>query len=64
MYPDRVGRRGWPAELAVLRERLKVSMSELIAYHRARSPFAYLMDPATTLRPGPGTQGEARPSER
>ncbi len=33
-------------ELAALRERLEGPLAELIADQRARSPFAYLMEPA------------------
>jgi hypothetical protein len=38
-------------ELAALRERLEGPLAALIADQRARSPFAYLMEPAPTAGP-------------
>jgi hypothetical protein len=48
------------AELSVLRERLEVSLSQLTADHRARSPFAYLMGPEAT----PDAEQRPLPPER
>lgn len=48
-------------ELAALRERLEGPLNALIADHRARSPFAYLMEPAPP--PGPSSEpGGAAPT--
>jgi hypothetical protein len=38
-------------ELAALRERLEGPLAALIADQRARSPFAYLMEPAPPAGP-------------
>lgn len=35
------------ADLAVQRQRLETALNELIADHRRRSPFAYLMEPSS-----------------
>ncbi len=47
-------------ELAALRERLEGPLNALIADHRARSPFAYLMEPAPPAGPPP-EHGGAQP---
>ena len=44
-------------ELAALRERLEGPLAALIADQRARSPFAYLMEPAPPAGPSPGPGG-------
>ncbi|HEY2705521.1 MAG TPA: hypothetical protein VGL20_17705 [Candidatus Dormibacteraeota bacterium] len=48
-------------ELAALRERLEGPLAELIADQRARSPFAYLMEPAPPAGPG-SDPGGAHPA--